>query len=274
MYRTNRLRGNGLFVALVVLALALASVAAWMLTGTARDLAGRGDAARTEWAAPVSQADATAGHHESDAVAEGRFGSTVIDSGPSGRVPALNDGTRRDAVVRVPGSGESIQPPSDNLRGRELRPEDDRREDGLLRHGRGSGSGLGPGRFLPEVGGIEPTPDVSFGIRSNSPRRSLPRLLRLEPVLDSNGTIQNYRVFPRPQHALLFDGLGLAGGDLVTAINGAPFDGDSIAQLLERQGVGGDVLLNVERDGALIEITVGSYLFDELEPLPWPGERQ
>ena len=92
------------------------------------------------------------------------------------------------------------------------------------------------------------------------PQMTLSQFLRMEPIMDADGRMEGYQVFPRAQRAL-FDSLGLVPGDLVVAVNGIPFDKDNIAQAREQMNSGGDMMLSVMRDGEQLEINVGSANF-------------
>ena len=95
---------------------------------------------------------------------------------------------------------------------------------------------------------------------SEPPRMTLSQIIRMEPVMDADGAMEGYRVFPRAQRAL-FDSLELVSGDLVVAVNGVSFDRDGGAQARQQMSGGGDMMLSVMRDGEPIEITVGSNNF-------------
>lgn len=97
-------------------------------------------------------------------------------------------------------------------------------------------------------------------VLTEPPRMTLSQLLRMEPVMDAEGRMQGYQVFPRAQRAL-FDGLGLAPGDLVTAVNGVSLQGDTTTQARREMNGSGDMTLSVLRDGEQLEISVGSENF-------------
>ena len=97
-------------------------------------------------------------------------------------------------------------------------------------------------------------------VLAEPPRMSLSQILRMEAVMDAEGRMEGYRVFPRAQKAL-FDGLGLVPGDLVTAVNGIDINGGNLAQARRAMSGGGDMMLSVQRDGEPLEILVGSENF-------------
>ena len=89
------------------------------------------------------------------------------------------------------------------------------------------------------------------------PQMTESELLRMEPIMDTDGRMVGYRIFPRAQGAL-FDSLGLVSGDLVVAVNGIPSDKDNITQAMEQMNSGGDVMLGIMREGEQMEVNVGS----------------
>ena len=118
----------------------------------------------------------------------------------------------------------------------------------------------GTGGGIQRDRGASPDPGNMADILAAPPRMTLSQVIRMEPVMDADGAMEGYRVFPRAQRAL-FDSLGLVSGDLVVAINGVSFDQDGGAQARQQMSGGGDMRLSVMRDGEQIEITVGSNNF-------------
>ena len=118
----------------------------------------------------------------------------------------------------------------------------------------GSGSGI------PRNLGAAPDPGNIADILAAPPRMTLSQFLRMEPIMDADGRMEGYRIFPRAQRAL-FGSLGLVSGDRVVAINGVPFDKDNIAQAREQMNSEGDMTLSLLRDGEQIEITLESANF-------------
>ena len=96
---------------------------------------------------------------------------------------------------------------------------------------------------------------------SAPPRTSLSQLMSMEPVMDSNGSMQGYRVFPSGSQSA-FEALGLVSGDLIVAVNGVPFDGGNLPQAMQQMSAGGDMMLSVNREGEPLEVRVGSENFD------------
>ena len=118
----------------------------------------------------------------------------------------------------------------------------------------------GMGGGIPRNLDARPDPDNIADILAAPPRMTLSQLLRMEPIVDTDGRMEGYRIFPRAQRAL-FDSLGLVSGDRFVAINGTPFDKDNIAQARDQMNNGGDMMLSIMRDGEQIEITVESANF-------------
>ena len=119
---------------------------------------------------------------------------------------------------------------------------------------------LGMGGGIPRDRGAAPDPGNMTDILAAPPRMTLSQFLRMEPIMDADGSMEGYRVFPRAQRAW-FESQGLVSGDLVVAINGIPFDKDNIAQAREQMNSGGDMMLSILRDGEQLEITIGSENF-------------
>ena len=127
-------------------------------------------------------------------------------------------------------------------------------------------SGLTPGTTLRPPSGLPPQPpaeDVEFSIAAVPARMSLSQILRMEPVMETDGSMLGYRVFPRGQRGL-FDALGLVSGDLVIAINGVPIDSGNLPQVRQQMSAGGDMMLTVERGGEQLEIPIGGENFSRL----------
>ncbi len=82
-------------------------------------------------------------------------------------------------------------------------------------------------------------------------------VLRPQPVF-SGGQQRGYRLYPGRNRAQ-FAKLGLQAGDLVTAINGTPLDDPNRGlESLRNIGVGGSVMLTLERNGQSQQLTVDS----------------
>jgi general secretion pathway protein C len=80
-------------------------------------------------------------------------------------------------------------------------------------------------------------------------------IIRPQPVF-AGGQQKGYRVYPGRNRAQ-FARLGLMPGDLVTAVNGAPLDDPSQSlESLRSVGTGSPVMLTVERNGQVQQITV------------------
>lgn len=97
-------------------------------------------------------------------------------------------------------------------------------------------------------------------VLTEPPRMTLSQLLRMDPVMDAEGRMEGYQVFPRARRAL-FDSLGLAPGDLLIAVNGVSLQGDTMTQATREMNGSGDMMLSVLRDGEQLEISVGSENF-------------
>jgi type II secretory pathway component PulC len=79
--------------------------------------------------------------------------------------------------------------------------------------------------------------------------------LRLEPVLEA-GAMRGLRVRPATRADLL-QASGLRTGDLILSVNGVRLDGAAAARTVAQSfQSAGEVRLSIERDGALIQITV------------------
>lgn len=92
-------------------------------------------------------------------------------------------------------------------------------------------------------------------------------IIRPQPVF-AGGQQKGYRVYPG-RNRTQFAKLGLMPGDLVTAVNGAPLD-DPSQSLETLRGVGGGspVMLTVERNGQVQQITVDpTQVIDEIPEL-------
>jgi len=80
-------------------------------------------------------------------------------------------------------------------------------------------------------------------------------IIRPQPVF-AGGQQKGYRVYPGRNRAQ-FARLGLMPGDLVTAVNGAPLDDPSQSlESLRSVGTGSPVMLTIERNGQVQQITV------------------
>lgn len=123
---------------------------------------------------------------------------------------------------------------------------------------------LSPGSGSRNLRGLDPNAGAMINDPADSlpepPRMSLSQIIRMEPVMDADGGMEGYRIFPGAQRAL-FDSLGFVSGDLAVAINGVSFDHDGGAQGQQEMSGGGEMILRVMRDGEPIEITVGSNNF-------------
>lgn len=110
-------------------------------------------------------------------------------------------------------------------------------------------------------GAMEPAGLLPGATRAldRAPRQSLPQLVRMEPVMDAEGAMEGYRIFPRQR--AVFDRLGLVPGDLVVAVNGIPIAGDSMQQARNLISGAADLTLTIARGGEQLEITVGSENF-------------
>ena len=115
----------------------------------------------------------------------------------------------------------------------------------------------GPGSGNPRNLDARQELDNVADILATPPQMTLSELLRMEPIMDTDGRMVGYRIFPRAQGAL-FDSLGLVSGDLVVAVNGIPFDNDNIALARDQMNSGGDMMLSVMREGEQMEVNVGS----------------
>jgi general secretion pathway protein C len=93
--------------------------------------------------------------------------------------------------------------------------------------------------------------------RADGPPANIADVMHFSPNLDSRaGNLRGFRVYPG-RHRLAFNGFGMHGGDLVTAINGAPLqDQQSAQQLLDSIQTSGAATLTVDRNGRTQEITV------------------
>ena len=118
----------------------------------------------------------------------------------------------------------------------------------------------GIGSRIPRDLGAAPNPGNIADILAAPPQMTLSQFLRMEPIMDADGGMEGYRIFPRAQRAL-FDSLGLVSGDRVVAINGIPFDKDNIAQARGQMNSGGDMMLSVIREGEQLEVNVGGANF-------------
>lgn len=89
--------------------------------------------------------------------------------------------------------------------------------------------------------------------------------IRPQPVF-AGGQQKGYRVYPGRNRSQ-FAALGLMPGDLVTAVNGAPLDDPNRGlDTLRGVGAGGPVILTVERNGQVQQVTVDTTALP-VEPL-------
>ena len=253
-------------------AFALFAAAVWLL---ARIALSAWELARLEPPAALSAAPAAGGASAGpQAPGSGLFGTPGADSGGGGSPGLLSGGDYRlrgvvastqrgmahaiiesGGVTRAYFPGESV---AAGLTLREVRPYEVRLQRGaeILRLPL-SDLKPGPGR--------NPAPDpsprrgdeASANMQLMPERRALSQMLRMEPVMESDGSMQGYRIFPRGSRGL-FDSLGLVSGDLVVAVNGVPINGDNLPQAQQLMSAGGDMMLTVNRGGEQIEIPVGS----------------
>ena len=97
-------------------------------------------------------------------------------------------------------------------------------------------------------------------VLTEPPRMTLSQMVRMEPVMDAEGRMQGYEVFPGAQRAL-FEALGLVPGDLLISVNGVSLQGDTMTQARREMNASGDLMLSVLREGEQLEISVGSEIF-------------
>jgi len=109
---------------------------------------------------------------------------------------------------------------------------------------------------------------------------ALSDFIRPQPVF-AGGQQKGYRVYPG-RNRTQFAALGLMPGDLVTAVNGAPLD-DPNRGLDTLRGVnaGGPVILTVERNGQVQQVTVDTTALpvepldvSPSQPVPDPDETE
>ncbi len=139
---------------------------------------------------------------------------------------------------------------------------------------------------LPRIGGGgAPTPIVyTQGMQVNPQPESLVEsvrqlvaqdpsamsdFIRPQPVF-AGGQQKGYRVYPGRNRSQ-FAALGLMPGDLVTAVNGAPLDDPNRGlETLRGMGAGSPVILTVERNGQMQQVTVDTTAI----PVAPPGVSQ
>ena len=256
-------------------ALALVLVAAWLL---ARIGLTAWEMTRIEPPEPTAGLSAgTTRSEASDAPGSALFGALPRLNMASGGPDLLSDGNfhlrgvvasgnKRLAHAIIESGGVSAAYFAGDTVASGLKLQEVRPNEVLLRRGGevlrlplldlspGSGSGI------PRDRGQVPDPGNMADILAAPPQMTLSQFLRMEPIMDADGGMEGYRVFPRAQRAL-FDSLGLVSGDLVVAFNGIPFDKDNIAQAREQMNSGGDMMLSVVREGEQLEVNVGSANF-------------
>ena len=255
-------------------AIASLAVAAWLLAKIALTA---WDMARFEPPSPAALLPSSSAASP-DAGAPGRrlFGSPPQRNGAGATPGILRDGNFRlagvvassnrkmaHAIIETGGVAGAYFPGDTLAAG--IRLQDVRPHEVLLRRGgetlrlplseMQAVPGRGPARNL----GGALSGELS-DVLAEPPRMSLSQILRMEAVMDAEGGMEGYRVFPRAQKAL-FDGLGLVPGDLVTAVNGIEFAGGNLEQARRQMSGGGDMMLTVQRDSELLEIRVGSENF-------------
>ena len=261
-------------------AFALFAAAVWLL---GRIALSTWELARLEPPAPLSATAAAGGGSPGPQMpGSGLFGTPGVDSGGSGSPGLLSGGDYRlrgvvastqqgmaHAIIESGGiprayfPGESI---AAGLTLQEVRPYEVRLQRGaeILRLPL---SGLKPGPGRGPAPGSSPSfgEDASANILLTPQRRALSQILRMEPVMESDGSMQGYRVYPRDSREFdsrgLFDAVGLVSGDLVVAVNGVSINSDNLPQAQQLMSAGGDMMLTVERGGEQLEISVGSENF-------------
>ncbi len=256
-------------------ALALMLVAAWLL---ARIGLTAWEMTRIEPPNPTARRSAvTTGVETTNAPGSTLFGSPPRQNEPGGTPGLLSggdfhlrgvvaSGNKRIAHAIIESGGVSgAYFPGDSV-ANGLSLQEVRANEVLLRRGgevlRLPLLGLSPGSGsrIPPDRGAAPVPGNMADILAAPPQMTLSQFLRMEPIMDADGRMEGYRIFPRARRAL-FDSLGLVSGDPLVAINGIPFDKDNIAQALDQMNSGGDMMLSILRDGEQIEITVESANF-------------
>lgn len=255
-------------------AIAGLAVAAWLLAGI---VLAAWEMARFEPPSPAAVRPMDTAEDADPAAPGGRlFGTPPRRGQASGAPGVLRDGNFRltgvvasgdrklaHAIIETGGVSDAYFPGDTLVAGislQEVRPA-----EVLLRRGTevlrlplsemNAASRRGPARNLDDA--------VSGGLSevlAEPPQVSLSQLLRMEAVMDAEGRMEGYRVFPRAQKAL-FDGMGLVSGDLVIAVNGVAFDTGNLTQARRQMSGGGDMILSVLRDGERLEISVGSENF-------------
>lgn len=101
---------------------------------------------------------------------------------------------------------------------------------------------------------------------------AISEIIRPQPVF-AGGQQKGYRVYPG-RNRTQFARLGLMPGDLVTAVNGAPLDDPTQSlESLRSVGTGAPVMLTVERNGQVQQITVDPTQVISEIPDVAPGAR-
>ncbi len=271
----NSVNWSRLFKRIPVLVLSLAAAAlmvriAWTAWEMTRYEPPRGNAGQVA----ASDRDGNA-----DAPGSALFGVAAAQVSPGGQpgvlsggdlqlrgVVASSDPRMAHAIIEfggVPGAYFSGDTVAAGLRLQEIRSEEVLLDRGgeLLRLPLVD---LSPGSGSSGLRGIDPNAGAMVNDLADSrlepPRMTLSQIIRMEPVMDADGGMEGYRIFPRAQRAL-FDSLGFVSGDLAVAINGVSFDHDGGAQGQQEMSGSGDMILRVMRDGEPIEITIGSNNF-------------
>ena len=261
-------------------AFALFAVAVWLL---GRIALSAWELAQLEPPAPLSAAAAAGGGNPAPhAPGSGLFGTPGVDRGAAESPGLLSGGDFRlrgvvastqpgmaHAIIESGGVPRAYFPGESLAAGltlHEVRPYEVRLQRGAeilrlplsgLKPGPGRGPAPGPSPSLGD--------DASANILLTPQRRALSQILRMEPVMDSGGSMQGYRIFPRDSREYdsrgLFDSLGLVSGDLLVAVNGVPVDSDNLPQAQQLMSAGGDMMLTVNRGGEQLEISAGSVDF-------------
>ena len=255
-------------------AFAMLAVAAWLLGGI---VVSAWEMARFEPPPPAALKPADTARDGGAGAPGGRLFGNPPQRGEASAAPGvLRDGNFRltgvvasgnrklaHAIIETGGIAGAYFPGDSLVAGISL--EEVRPDEVLLRRGNAvlrlplsdmkAGSGRGPARNLDDA-----LSGALSEVLAEPPRTSLSQLLRMEAVMDAEGRMEGYRVFPRAQKAL-FDSLGLVPGDLVIAVNGVAFDTDNLTQARRVMSSGGDMMLSVLRDGERLEISVGSENF-------------
>ncbi len=259
-------------------AFAFLAVAAWLLGRIALSAWGW---ARIEPPAPAAvEAAASAGNSEARVPGSALFGEprqggaaadapAVLSSGEfrlRGVVASSRQGMAH-AIIESRGASAAYFPgdivaPGITLQ--EVRPDEARLRRGaeILRLPL---SNLSPGAMRgPARGAASFSRNDQPAIARNAPARMpLLQILRMNPIMEKDGSLRGYRLLPRGQQGM-FDSLGLVPGDLLVAINGLPYNNDNMEELARQINAGEDMMLTVERAGQKYEIVAASQLFSPL----------